>query len=407
MKKKRLYISVLSTLLLLPACQQETFHSPDIPTDHADYIQFGTPTVTLNTETRSTTKDALTEGDAFGVLGYCVPYQLGTNTLDYDAGESFWLTKYKLCAPLVFYNEAVTVNADGTCSYTNLKKWYVEGHGLGGEEISEVSADAEEYRYTFFAYYPYESSDQAFTIQAPTDQITAGAPKFTFTMPQTSNDLTTQLDHADTPDAMFGVLYNRQKAGGNVSFEFSHMLTALGFEVNNFSEQVLKIHSITLSGQFFKQIELDFSQTGTLTAPTFPNSYYTGTYTIFDETQNGNQPLTLAVPEEGNDRTTSGLLPKDANGQGEHILLISGKAPYFGPSANEANAVKVNITYTFGHAARNTMSYTRPETFIPKPGTKYTAQLNFVGDTFVLQFIVDNNEIWEDGASDNDDIIFE
>ncbi len=43
---------------------------------------------------------------------------------------------------------------------------------------------------------------------------------------------------------------------------------------------------------------------------------------------------------------------------------------------------------------------------------KYTAQLNFVGDTFVLQFVVDNSEQWEDGEADdgredNDDVVFE
>lgn len=48
-----------------------------------------------------------------------------------------------------------------------------------------------------------------------------------------------------------------------------------------------------------------------------------------------------------------------------------------------------------------------PMTFHPVPGTKYTAQLNFVGNAFVLQFVVDNNEMWEDGKSDDSDIIFE
>ena len=55
---------------------------------------------------------------------------------------------------------------------------------------------------------------------------------------------------------------------------------------------------------------------------------------------------------------------------------------------------------------------TRPGTFTPKPGVKYTAQLNFVGEAFVLQFVVANSDIWEDGELDdnddsNDDIIFQ
>ena len=45
-------------------------------------------------------------------------------------------------------------------------------------------------------------------------------------------------------------------------------------------------------------------------------------------------------------------------------------------------------------------------------GYRYTAQLNFIGDAFVLQFVVDNSETWEDGEladgdDSNDDIIFE
>ena len=66
----------------------------------------------------------------------------------------------------------------------------------------------------------------------------------------------------------------------------------------------------------------------------------------------------------------------------------------------------VNITYTFdGYKKAN---YTRPTTFTPTPGTKYTAQLNFVGETFILQFVVDNNEEWENGETDdNGDAVFE
>ena len=45
-------------------------------------------------------------------------------------------------------------------------------------------------------------------------------------------------------------------------------------------------------------------------------------------------------------------------------------------------------------------SYTtgRPGEFMPRAGTKYTAQLNFIGDSFVLNFVVDNGEFWENGG---------
>ena len=63
-------------------------------------------------------------------------------------------------------------------------------------------------------------------------------------------------------------------------------------------------------------------------------------------------------------------------------------------------------------SGRKQQSIPRPGTFTPRPGVKYTAQLNFVGDTFVLQFVVDNSEQWEDGEADdgredNDDVVFE
>ena len=31
-------------------------------------------------------------------------------------------------------------------------------------------------------------------------------------------------------------------------------------------------------------------------------------------------------------------------------------------------------------------------------GTIYTVELNFIGDAFVISFVVDNNQIWEDGG---------
>ena len=58
------------------------------------------------------------------------------------------------------------------------------------------------------------------------------------------------------------------------------------------------------------------------------------------------------------------------------------------------------------------MRHSVPEHISPRPGIKYTAQLNFVGDAFVLEFVVDNQGQWEDGEADdgdetNDDVVFE
>ena len=398
MKKKTYIFTAVALALLLPSCQQEPLDQTGEAPSPADYIQFGTPTVTLNTESRSTTKDALTPGDAFGVLGYCVPYLQRTTTPDYNSGKSEWSIKKILCYPDVFDKQPVKVTSNG-CQYdfneegqtstsTNYhpKSWYKAGTNPEGESNSNIP-EADDYKYTFIGYYPYANYFDITYKSQYEDGTDYGAPVLTFTMPQTDGD---NLNHNDTPDAMLAVLYDRTKNDGNVNFNFSHMLTALGFEVNNYSEdRDLIIHSVKLSGSFYKKITVNFTESPATI--TFPADRYTGTYTLL------NEDLPLEHPEEGEIAKSSGLLG------GEHLLLISGEEDkYFGEN------VIVTIEYTFGNESKKTYSASRPGTFTPQPGVKYTAQLNFVGDTFILQFVVDNNETWEDGGSDNDDdILFE
>lgn len=374
-------------------------------------IIFHAPMMTV--ETKSTLKDALVAGDAFGVIGYCIPYSVGTSALDPSGATSNWSTKRNLCPPNVFYGQKVTVTGDG-CEYdysspagtgsNNPKYWYrwdviaERGYGLEGTPDVNATSASDNYSYSFFAYYPYEG---AFGIRSPANASEAGAPKLSFTMPQTGNNVNSSIDHTQTPDAMVSVLYNA-RSGDNLQFSMSHILTGLGFEVNNFSERNLVVHNITLSGRFYKQVDIDF--TSDVVAYTFPDSRYTGTYTVYSEDASG--PLNLPAPAEGEAVTSS-----ESPIGGEHILLISGKEnAYFGDGTGE-NEIRVNIDYTFD-GTRKMVFYTRPGTFTPRPGIKYTAQLNFVGDAFVLQFVVDNADMWEDGEMDdedgsNDDIIFQ
>ena len=93
------------------------------------------------------------------------------------------------------------------------------------------------------------------------------------------------------------------------------------------------------------------------------------------------------------------------HGESETYYILSGEGEYFGED------VEVVIDYEF-RGERKTVLRSRPGTFTPSPGYRYTAQLNFIGDAFVLQFVVDNSEAWEDGEladgdDSNDDIIFE
>lgn len=369
-------------------------------------IQFAVPK--MDVEARSITKDAFSPGDEFGVIGYCVPYTVGTSNFNYNAGNNPWLLKKGNCSPDVFFKQKVVVGENG-CTYdysntggNNPKYWYRNGYDTKNSPNASIT-DVTDYKYSFFAYYPYDGS---FDIEAPTSETTKGAPIITFTMPQNGTDLSTLLDYKNTPDAMMAVLYDQLQSQG-LTFNFSHVLTGLGFEVNNFSDYKLIVHSVTLSGSFYKKVKIDF--TNDYMQYSFPEDRYTGTYTIFDGSNMPEGGLVLEAPTDGQTVTSSpspiGPIT-DGSQRNEFLLLISGNQTSFGEN------ITVNIDYTFGDSPRKTVSKSRPGTFTPQPGVKYTAQLNFVGDAFILQFVENNSGDWEDGVGadgdiNNDDIIFE
>ncbi len=376
-------------MLATMACRRQEPVNPTIGA--SERILFGMPT--LSVESRSTFKNTLSTGDEFGVLGYCVPYKVGTTTIDYHSGKNPWVLKKAQCPPDVFYNQRVVIGTNG-CIYdrnggtdNNPKYWYRDGYDTDNNQNAAIT-ETEQYSYSFMAWYPY---DDAFTIDKPSVATENGAPILTFSMPQTGTDISEPLDHRNTPDAMLAVLYNRTKDDGNLRFNFSHVLTGLGFEVNNLSDYDLTVHEVSLGGSFYKDVTIDL--TGYNVSYSFSNNRYTGSYVLLSS------DLALPAPAEGETVNSSGLIG------GEHILLISGTGSSFGDN------VAVTISYTF-NGRQTVQTIPRPGTFIPRPGVKYTAQLNFVGDTFVLQFVVDNGEQWMDGAADdgnedNDDIVFE
>lgn len=402
---KRIYtfpVLLLSFVcVLFASCRKECIDNTE-----AMSISFSQPQIAV--ETRSTTKDALVEGDAFGVLGYCVPYELTGSNHNYNGGVGIWAVKKALCHPDVFYKQKVVVGANG-CTYdrfggedNNPKYWYRQGFDVDNNSNGNISSNAKDYKYTFYAYYPY---DGCFELTSPKDAKQKGAPEFKFTMPQEGSGFNTPLNHSLTPDAMLAVLYDKTQQEGSLQFNFFHVLTALGFEVNNFSQYDLTIHSIKLQGSFYKEIKIDL--TDNVAQFTFPESYYTGSYIILDK---GDEGYMLKAPDASKGETvTSSPSPigpiLDGTSRNEFIMLISGTGTSFGKD------VKVLVDYTFKDG-RKTAPLTRPGTFTPEPGTKYTAQLNFVGDAFVINFVVDNKGEWQDGSgadgnTGNDDIVFE
>lgn len=411
--------NILYTAALLvgaAACDKEDLPGTGPVLSSGERILFSAPPeLTVETLTRAA-QDELVEGNAFGVMGYCVPYTVGSTTnFDYGSANVDWTVKRGNCAPEVLYDQKVTVGVNG-CTYdyndadgdgNNPAWWYRTGYDTRNQPNASITG-TDSYKYTFFAWYPYDDGkgNKYFSFENLTGTTSKGAPVMTFTMPQDGDNLNDVLNKDANPDAMLAAIYNHTKDDGNLKLDFSHVLTGLGFEVNNFSERELKIHKLTLSGRFYKQVKVDFSQSSSSGADGFfsvPESYYTGTYTLFDEVNNNNQPLVLVAPDATQGESVSST--NDIDGQtpigGSHLLLISGTGAYFGPDGSGSNTqVKVNLEYTFGDE-RKTFSQSRPSTFTPQPGVKYTAQLNFVGNAFVLQFVVSDNESWEDGGTDN------
>ena len=388
----------------LPSCNDE----PGGSVQPAGAITFGAPV--MEVETRSTFKDALEAGDSFGVLGYCLAYTVNPDdgdAFEYTSGATVWRQKYNVCPPAVFYKQRVTVQQDGTCTYdrnnsaagsgNNPKFWYADGVGLDGVAEEGVT-NADNYLYTFFAYSPYD----AFRVIAPADENTASAPVFRFDMPQAGSTASTVLDHTITPDAMLAVLYNSRKNGGNLQFNFSHALTGLGFKINNYSSRHLLVDHVELQGTFYKTLEIDCA-TSPAEYTTPAASTYSGTYVIYDtemDLSNIDGSTVVSHTPESDD----------------YVMLIAGSENQsLGPDSNE---LTINIRYKFWEDGESepdewtTKSLKRTATFTFRSGTRYVAELDFVGDAFTINFVQANNDMWQDGEADdgdetNDDIVFE
>lgn len=369
MKQKYIFPALL---LLCSACQQEEWSQSDAAS--SDVIRFAAPAVTVEKSTRSTFYDTFPTNGTFGVIGYCVPYRRDSDTeMDWASGSALWGNKRGNAFPDVFYKQAVTYDgAACTYNYNNgLRKWYNTTDNL------EATAP-DDYRYTFFAYYPQDH----FTVESPVSADVRGVPKLTFTMPFSADgNVNNELDDSQTPDAMIAVVYNHLRTTGNVGFNFSHIMTGLGFAVNNYNyggdDETVTVRKVTLSGYFTRSITIDFSKNTNEDGFYAYSGTYSGTYVIYDDAQGLQVPSNSSVSPIGD----------------KHLLLLSNATDgtYFGTD------VAVHIEYTY-KGNEKTARAERPTDFQPRSGVRYTAQLNFVGETFALNFIAEDNDFWEDGG---------
>lgn len=368
---KRNYPSVFmlaALALAMTACDNEEIPVP--PSYSDQYIEFGAPSIHVEAETKVGPVEKLPDGSSFGVLGYCQAQTTQNDPTPVESSGALpWENKKNLIKPTLFYNTKVTYSG-GICTYNNPVKWF----------------EPKDYLYSFFAYYPF-GTESGFSMVS--NENTFGAPSVKFTMPVgEANSENYDLNQHEIPDAMVAQEIDVTRNEGVVPLNFYHILAGLNFQVNNYNKDPedsstgtkLIVHSVKLYGTFYKSIVINFDK-----GYDYPNETYQGTYTLV------NSDIEV---EAGTSQTEIG---------GRTLLLVS-NISQTGKDNGYFGNIKVKIEYTFG-GERKSQEFTRPENFLPAGGTIYTAQLNFIGNAFVLNFIVDNNYQWEDGG--DSDITFE
>lgn len=357
---------ILIATSVLFSCQKEDM-IVDIVTDP---IEFKTSVAHIESVVTKSTlvENNLPDGASFGVLGYCVPFSLGTTppTPDPVGAVGLWDVKRYNSYPDIFYKQKVTYQG-GMCSYdySGTLAYADNTDGpRGWETITENNSNRAKYTYTFFAYYPY---DNGWTVN--TNNNTLDAPNFTFTMPFNQNNINANLYDSDIPDAMVASIKDRIRADGAIPLQFTHILTGVNLKFVNYDSRKITITSATLSGTFYKEVNVDFK---TDTYNVLETSTYNGSF-IFN---NGDHEI-----------------PSNAS-----INLNNSKTVLLIPSNGIGSNVKLNIIYridgisgTSSHSIALTSSI-----FAPQPGFNYTLTLSFVSGAITLS--IDSEIQWEDGG---------
>lgn len=379
----------LPALALLTGCAADGNEPPMSEPDPTQSIVFGQAAASggidsqkqASTPSRSTLLNALPEGAQTRVYGYCVPLSVSLND-DPASATLPWVQKANYSVPDVFPGSDTSEgNITGTTLTVNNGRLKYDGTPKPWLTGSNLDADAA--NYTFISHYPAAG---AFTYSrhAVAANSRTGAPRFTFTMPAAAAS-----DHTAIPDAMVAAKFDHQKSDGQVHFTYRHILTALRFQINNYSAEELTLTSISLEGDFFNSAAFTFN-TGEIVQTTAATTFH------------GNWDLT---PAAGSMTVASNSgRPLGDGTRGTSVLLLPD--PAITPSAgNNTDCLgsnkKLHVAYSIG-----TTPYTQDLDvkllFKPAGGTSYALNLNFVGNEFVIFF--QPTDLWENG-SDNGIVI--
>ena len=393
MKKRQImringYIGVLLLAGLAAACQKET-EAPAGAEFSTEAIMFTSPyTVARSAEMRD---GNFIENDRVGVLGYC-PANLVVGGITQNGYAANWNDKKEFATPEVFYNEPLTYQGNGSWTYE-----YSTGSGTHvGDLCAWYEGDGEEdYKYTFFAYYPYvELPNGSGTIYKEDGRTSMGTielsgkgvkgdPSITYTMPFEGGNSNTRRDIDVVPDVMLAYNVDHRKADGAVPLEFRHMLCAFEFEINNYTENEVTINALTFRGEDFYR---SFTITGQEQEYTPGSGRYSGTFNLLPEGS-----ITVGARVDENTPTTV-KLTMDGTADGELIDLLfipdgEGKI-----TAEGSSVCAVNVSTTAGNESNQNLR----DGMVFEPGVRSVFSINIIGNNFILQ--VRTQERWTDGG---------
>lgn len=174
------------------------------------------------------------------------------------------------------------------------------------------------------------------------------------------------------------------RGDGHVDLRFYHLLTCLNFKVSNHNEtNAVVVRGLRLKGTFYRSIEIDMAGDEVR----YPADAYSGTFVFLD-----------GAREEDDVNVTYGSPAEKIGGKSLMLVPNPTASPYLGEAG-------IYIDYTFMGTEHTDKYIGDVANFLPMSGTIYTVELNFIGDAFVISFVVDNNQTWENGG--DSDLEFE
>ena len=382
----KLKLPIISSLAIaafwLSGCStDEGFDPTDAP---ATYITFAQPTVSfggVETQSRGALINTIEDLTEFSVYGFCVPQNISNiNNLDYTQASASWESKSIYCKPNIF--NGVKVEKDGV-------NWKYEAPVKKWTDFFDVANQyrASSAKFTFIACANGDFEMAEFSA--------VSAPELTFSMPFSGGTETNPIacDYNAVKDAMIADCYDHTSNLGKVTLTFQHILTGLRFRVANHSDEPLIIHSMTFKGQFFGKANFNFETEIVDQYVDRINDLYWGEFTLVSGD--------LEVPKT----TTAHIIgTSDTNTDGLTLLLLPD--PDVDPTNPDDNrnalgySKVMTIDYSIG-TVRQTFEQPISLSYIPEPGTRHTATLNFLGNNAFYLVMQPDGDVWQNGSEDD------